>query len=213
MDATGKIPPADTALLENFLLLDHGVKCVCRLGSKVCWRAFQQASFAAGRRNQLAPRLGKSAPRGSAWRFARKATNTRWNRVCVSNVLTNSTRFATIQHMGRGSGHNGGREPDPPRQRTRGSGEGARSIRYENYTDAASGIRFVFKRDLVEPELLHIFVRHATSPEEAIETFFAAEPIWNEQHKRFETYSETHGVLWYWIEPRRVVMIISCFRL
>ncbi|TAK36668.1 MAG: hypothetical protein EPO21_02020 [Chloroflexota bacterium] len=86
-------------------------------------------------------------------------------------------------------------------------------MQYESYTDGASGIRFVFKRDSLDPELLHIFVRHATHPEEAIETFFAAEPSWDEKHRRFETYSDTHGIFWNWIEPGRVVMIITCFKL
>lgn len=115
--------------------------------------------------------------------------------------------------MRRKKGSGAGRGINNPQQPAEGGGEGARRVQYENYTDQASGIRFVFKRDSVDPELLHFFVRHATSPEEAIETFFATEPRWNEKRQRFETYAAAHGVFWYWIEPRRVVMVVSCFKL
>ncbi|MBI4495117.1 MAG: hypothetical protein HY690_20270 [Chloroflexi bacterium] len=84
--------------------------------------------------------------------------------------------------------------------------------RYEFHTDPESGIRFVFKRDLADPELLHIYARHLTTQEEAIATFFAAEPTWNEERRRFETRSDTHVLFWIWLERGIVVMIISCFR-
>lgn len=83
--------------------------------------------------------------------------------------------------------------------------------RYTNYT--AEGIAFVFKYDAVAPDLLHIYARHLTSPDDAISTFFTAEAKWNAEHKRYENYSTTHAVYWYWIKQDSVVMIVTCFRL
>ena len=76
------------------------------------------------------------------------------------------------------------------------------------------GVRFVFKYDDDAPDLLHIFARHLTGIDDAIDTFFQAErETWNEERSRFETYSTTHGLFWFWIEEDRTVMVISCFRL
>lgn len=76
-----------------------------------------------------------------------------------------------------------------------------------------NGIRFVFKYDDDAPELLHIFARHLTSIDDALDTFFDGHTCgWNEQRARFETYSETHGLYWFWIEEGSVVMVVSCFR-
>jgi len=84
---------------------------------------------------------------------------------------------------------------------------------YEAYTDRASGIRVAFWRDPADPGLLHIYARHLTTPEDAIETFLAAAPAWNGDRRRFETCSETHGLFRYWLEQGAVVMVISCFRM
>ena len=71
---------------------------------------------------------------------------------------------------------------------------------------------FIFKHDDTAPELLHIFARHLTNPEDAITTFFTGETKWNEKNKRFETKTETHKVFWLWIdEKHKKVLIISCF--
>jgi hypothetical protein len=93
--------------------------------------------------------------------------------------------------------------------------EAERRQPYSRVTDAETGIVFVFRHDPDAPELLHIFARHTTSPDDAIATFFdhTQETTWNQRHQRFETYSQTHGLYWFWREMGRVVMVISCFRL
>lgn len=87
--------------------------------------------------------------------------------------------------------------------------------RYARVLDESSGLIFVFAYDRTDPDLLHIFARHTTSIDEAIGTFFAddADTAWNEQRARFESYSESHGLFWFWLEEDRTVMVISCFRL
>lgn len=84
--------------------------------------------------------------------------------------------------------------------------------RFEAYTDEASGIRFVFKRDADAPELLHIYARHLTTAEDAISTFFAGRTTWNNERKRFETMSSTHGLFWVWLKQGMEAMVITCFR-
>ncbi len=84
--------------------------------------------------------------------------------------------------------------------------------RYEPYFDTESGLRFDFKCEPAQPSLLHIFVRHGTSPQEAVDTFFEGETTWEEEHKRFETFTGTHGLYWAWREQGAVVLVISCFR-
>ena len=54
---------------------------------------------------------------------------------------------------------------------------------------------FYFLYDRTRPDELHITVRHGTYPLEAIETFFEGETTWNEDRKRFETLTVTHGLL------------------
>jgi hypothetical protein len=83
---------------------------------------------------------------------------------------------------------------------------------FVSYTDSASGIRFVFKKEAGHPEMLHIYARHVMEPEDAIETYFAGRTIWNARRERYETTSETHTLYWYWLEERRVVMVVTCFR-
>ena len=74
------------------------------------------------------------------------------------------------------------------------------------------GLRFVFAYDDDAPDLLHIYVRHLTSIDDALDTFFNGQTNWNEDRKRFETYTDAHGLFWFWLEPDRVVMVISCFK-
>jgi hypothetical protein len=70
---------------------------------------------------------------------------------------------------------------------------------------------FYFKYD---DDLLHIYVRHLTTIDNALETFFNTSGKWNDERKRFENFSETHGLYWFWLnEEEKKVMIISCFRL
>ena len=76
------------------------------------------------------------------------------------------------------------------------------------------GITFVFKLEDNPPDLLHIFARHLTTIDDALDVFFDTTPIWNPQRDRFENYSSTHGLYWFWInEKEKVVMVISCFRI
>lgn len=76
-----------------------------------------------------------------------------------------------------------------------------------------NGIKFVFKYDEQAPELLHIYARHLTTTDDALDLFFEQKPVWNEQFERYENYSETHGLYWYWInQQNKIVMIVSCFR-
>ena len=75
------------------------------------------------------------------------------------------------------------------------------------------GITFVFKFDEDDPEILHIFARHLTSIDDALDVFFGTTPTWNLNRQRYENLSETHGLYWFWLdEPKKKVMIISCFR-
>ena len=84
-------------------------------------------------------------------------------------------------------------------------------MRYKQVEE--DGIRFVFKYDDDAPDLLHIYARHLASIDDALDTFFEGEQeSWNEERSRFETYSATHGLFWFWIEQDWVVMVVSCFR-
>lgn len=72
---------------------------------------------------------------------------------------------------------------------------------------------FVFKFDPSDPEQLHITVRHLTTVDDALDAFFDPDgkTRWNKRHKRFETYTASHTLYWYWIdEAGKVVMIVSC---
>jgi hypothetical protein len=86
--------------------------------------------------------------------------------------------------------------------------------RREIYTDLESGIDFSFTTDPADPDVLHIFARHLTTPQDAIETFFDPDAVteWNERRRRFETRSETHVLYWDWRRKDREVRVISCFR-
>lgn len=85
-------------------------------------------------------------------------------------------------------------------------------MRYKQVEE--EGIRFVFKYDDDAPDLLHIYARHLTSIDDALDTFFDGEQeVWNAERSRFETYTRTHGLFWFWLEENRAVMVVSCFRL
>jgi hypothetical protein len=76
-------------------------------------------------------------------------------------------------------------------------------------------IKFIFKFDALDPTILHIFARHLIEPDDAIELFYDenATTEWNANRCRFETYSKSRGLFWFWIEENKVVMVISCFNL
>ena len=77
------------------------------------------------------------------------------------------------------------------------------------------GILFLFKYDDDAPDLLHIYVRHLTTIDDALDTFFDpnAESQWNPERARWETQSATHVLYWFWLEDNRKVMVVSCFQI
>jgi hypothetical protein len=86
--------------------------------------------------------------------------------------------------------------------------------RYRQFRE--QGVVFVFKTDADDPELLHIYARHLTTVDDALDVFFdpGARETWNPQHQRFERYNGTHGLFWFWRdEAKKVVMVITCFTL
>lgn len=73
---------------------------------------------------------------------------------------------------------------------------------------------FVFKYDENNPEILHIYSRHLTTSDDAINLFFSQDASWDEKRNRFVNYSETHGLYWFWRnEEKKIVMVVSCFKL
>jgi hypothetical protein len=76
----------------------------------------------------------------------------------------------------------------------------------------SGGERFRFYYDQEVPEVLHITLRHGTTPEEAIATFFSGETgPWDEARRRFETVTDTHGLYWTRHPHDAAVIMISCF--
>ena len=76
----------------------------------------------------------------------------------------------------------------------------------------AGGERFRFYYDLEVPEVLHIMLRHGTTPEDAFRAFFEGEEkSWNEVRQRFESATETHGLYWTRHPHDDSVIVISCF--
>ncbi len=51
--------------------------------------------------------------------------------------------------------------------------------------------------------------------DDALDVFFSGmERTWNEEFERYESSNETHGLYWFWLdEGKKVVMVVSCFRL
>jgi hypothetical protein len=85
--------------------------------------------------------------------------------------------------------------------------------RFRRFRDSSSGLVFVFKVDEDAPDMLHIYARHVTTPQDAIETFFDGTTIWNPERRRFETCTDTHCLYWFWLQQDSVVMVVSCFHL
>lgn len=79
----------------------------------------------------------------------------------------------------------------------------------------AKGHTFLFKYDSDAPGLLHIYVRHLTTITDALDTFFNASlNTWNTQYRRFEVFTDTHGLYWTWKDQeKKIVVIITCFKL
>jgi hypothetical protein len=79
-----------------------------------------------------------------------------------------------------------------------------------------NGIVFVFKTDEDDPTLLHIYARHLTTIDDALDVYFdaSATETWNTTNERYERFNRTHGLFWFWLdEVGKVVMVITCFSL
>jgi hypothetical protein len=77
---------------------------------------------------------------------------------------------------------------------------------------AEQGVTFVFKYDPDDEMLLHIYARHLTTPSDALDCFFHGTTTYNSERRRFESTTNTHALLWFWLdENARVVMVITCF--
>jgi hypothetical protein len=77
------------------------------------------------------------------------------------------------------------------------------------------GCKFFFKFEEDHPDILHIYARGLFEPKDAIEIWFEGYmEIVNAKNNRIETYTNSHGIYWYWLdEPMRTkVFIISCFK-
>ncbi len=79
---------------------------------------------------------------------------------------------------------------------------------------SCDGYKFFFKFESDPPDILHIYARGLFEPKDAIR-------VWNEGTEetenlvfsRFETYTETHGIYWLWLDTEKTkVLIISCFK-
>jgi len=77
----------------------------------------------------------------------------------------------------------------------------------------ARGYTFILKYDAAAPDILHIFARHLTGIPDVLDVFFNhTSKMWNEDHDRFETFTKTHGLYWFWRdEKKKVVVVITCF--
>lgn len=76
----------------------------------------------------------------------------------------------------------------------------------------AGGEHFRFYYDLEVPEVLHIALRHGTTPADAIRTFFASgTERWNDARQRFESGTATHSLYWVRHPHDQSVIVISCF--
>jgi hypothetical protein len=85
-------------------------------------------------------------------------------------------------------------------------------VRREALIIEAGGERFRFYYDVEHPEVLHITLRHGTSPEDAIRTFFEGwTRRWDNARARFETVTGTHGLYWTRHGSDQSVIVISCF--
>lgn len=87
-------------------------------------------------------------------------------------------------------------------------------VKFNGIIVKENGILFFFKYDEISKDQLHIFVRHLTTIDNALNTFFDGKSIWNTKNERFETRNETHELYWFWLDDNKTkVMIITCFNL
>jgi hypothetical protein len=74
------------------------------------------------------------------------------------------------------------------------------------------GETFRFYDDRNTPTVLHITYRHGTTPREAIDTFFGGVTApYDAVHRRFATYTATHGPYWARHSHDNSVIVLSCF--
>lgn len=86
-------------------------------------------------------------------------------------------------------------------------------VKREVFIVEALGELFRFYYDGERPEILHITLRHGTTPLDAIRTFIEGRTgPWDEAHARFETVTETHAIYWTRHAGDQSIIIISCFR-
>lgn len=80
---------------------------------------------------------------------------------------------------------------------------------------SAQGIAFYFRYDDQHHELLHIYVRHLTDIDDVLDVFFDPDrkDEWNEERRRWESYSRSHTLCWTWLEDGKKVLVITCFTL
>ncbi|MBW1878397.1 MAG: hypothetical protein JRI25_16075 [Deltaproteobacteria bacterium] len=67
-----------------------------------------------------------------------------------------------------------------------------------------------------DPTLLHIYARHLTGIDDALDVWFGADAsqTWNVARARYERFSKNHGLFWFWLDQQtEVVMVITCFKL
>ncbi len=62
---------------------------------------------------------------------------------------------------------------------------------------------FVFKYDQNDPEILHIYARHMTTPDDAFVLYFNEDAIWDEERERYGNFSDTHGLYWCWCNKEK----------
>ena len=82
---------------------------------------------------------------------------------------------------------------------------------YQKFTDAETGLSFLFAIEVGSTGPLHIAIRHGTTPADAVAAYFAGVTTWNGDNKRFETSTASHVVYWAW-HRSGAVLVISCFR-
>ena len=83
--------------------------------------------------------------------------------------------------------------------------------KYFRVTDPPSGLVFVFKFEPGFPGMLHIYARHLKAPNDAIEVWLAGSHWRDQVHQRYVAVHAGQEILWYWIVPDRVVMVVSCY--
>ena len=66
-----------------------------------------------------------------------------------------------------------------------------------------NGLIFVFKYDYKKPDMLHIYSRHMTTPDDALNLYFNQDAVWNEERKRYANFSKTHGLYWFWCNEEK----------